>query len=122
MNYQLIIVAAITMLLLDFIYLSSLSNVYSEMIASIQRTAMNIKFEGAVLCYIFLVFGLYYFILSEQRSPFDAFLLGLIIYGVYEATTYATLKKWPFHLVLIDTLWGGVLLALTTVITYHLVK
>ena len=122
MDYQLIIVAAITMLLLDFVYLSTFAKVYSETVASIQRTVMNVKFEGAVLCYIFLIFGLYYFILSDNRSPFDAFLLGLVIYGVYETTTYAILKKWPFYLVLIDTLWGGVLFALTTIITYHLVK
>ena len=43
MDYQLIIVAAITMLLLDFVYLSSLSKVYSETVASIQRTAMNVR-------------------------------------------------------------------------------
>ena len=83
---------------------------------------MNVKFEGAALCYIFLIFGLYYFILSENRSAFDAFILGLVIYGVYETTTYAIFKKWSFHLVLIDTLWGGVLFALTTIITYHLLK
>lgn len=122
MDYQLIIVTAVTMLLLDFVYLSTLAKVYSETVVSIQRTVMNVKFEGAALCYIFLIFGLYYFILSENRSPFDAFLLGLVIYGVYETTTYAIFKKWPFHLVLIDTLWGGVLFALTTIITYHLVK
>ena len=122
MDYQLIIVAAITMLLLDFVYLSTFAKVYSETVASIQRTVMNVKFEGAVLCYIFLIFGLYYFILSDNRTPFDAFLLGLVIYGVYETTTYAILKKWPFYLVLIDTLWGGILFALTTIISYHLVK
>ena len=53
MDYQLIIVAAITMLLLDFVYLSTFAKVYLETVASIQRTVMNVKFEGAVLCYIF---------------------------------------------------------------------
>jgi uncharacterized membrane protein len=110
------------MLLLDFVYLSSVTNAYSDAIASIQRTVMTIKYEGAALCYIFLVFGLYYFILSEDRSPYDAFWLGIVIYGVYEATSYAILKKWPLNLVLIDTLWGGILLALTTIITYHFTK
>ena len=122
MDYKTIIIAAITMLLLDFVYLSSVTNAYSDAIASIQRTVMTIKYEGAALCYIFLVFGLYYFILSEDRSPYDAFWLGIVIYGVYEATSYAILKKWPLNLVLIDTLWGGILLALTTIITYHFTK
>jgi len=117
-----IFVSGIIMLLLDFIYLSSVTKAYSEQIAKIQRTAMNIKLEGAALCYFFLIFGLYYFILKDHKSPFDAFLLGLIIYGVYETTSYALFKKWSLQLVAIDTLWGGVLFALTTIFTYELVK
>jgi uncharacterized membrane protein len=117
-----IFVSGIIMLLLDFVYLSSVTKAYSEQIAKIQRTAMNIKLEGAALCYMFLIFGLYYFILKENKSPFDAFLLGLVIYGVYETTSYALFKKWSLHLVAIDTLWGGVLFALTTIFTYELVK
>ena len=50
------------------------------------------------------------------------FVLGFIIYGIYELTNHATIKNWPLFMVFIDTLWGGVLFALTTIITYHLVK
>ena len=121
MYLLLIFVAGIIMLLLDFIYLSSLSKTYSDQVATIQRTVMNVKMEGAALCYLFLIFGLYYFILKDNKSPFDAFLLGLVIYGVYEATTYAIFKKWPFNLVIIDTLWGGVLFALTTILSYEII-
>ena len=121
MDLLLIFVAGVIMLLLDFVYLSSLSKTYSDQVAAIQRTVMNLKMEGAALCYLFLIFGLYYFILKDNKSPFDAFLLGLVIYGVYETTTYAIFKKWPFNLVIIDTLWGGTLFALTTLLTYEFV-
>lgn len=122
MDLLIILVAGIIMLLLDFVYLSSLSKTYHDQVATIQRTVMNVKTEGAALCYMFLIFGLYYFILKDHKSPFDAFLLGLVIYGVYETTTYAIFKKWPFYLVLIDTVWGGTLFALTTILTYEILK
>ncbi len=122
MDLLLIFVAGVIMLLLDFVYLSSLSKTYSDQVAAIQRTVMNLKMEGAALCYLFLIFGLYYFILKDNKSPFDAFLLGLVIYGVYETTTYAIFKKWPLNLVIIDTLWGGTLFALTTLLTYEFVN
>lgn len=121
MDLLTIFVSGIIMLLLDFVYLSSLSKTYSDQVAAIQRTVMNLKMEGAALCYLFLIFGLYYFILKDNKSPFDAFLLGLVIYGVYETTTYAIFKKWPLNLVIIDTLWGGTLFALTTLLTYEFV-
>jgi uncharacterized membrane protein len=50
----------------------------------------------------------------------DAFLLGIVIYGVYETTSYALLKKWKLSIVLMDTLWGGVLFGLTTALVYSL--
>ena len=42
--------------------------------------------------------------------------LHLCIYAVYELTNYTLLEKWTLKTVIIDTLWGGVLFALTTFI------
>ena len=55
-----------------------------------------------------------YFIIIPKKSHIDAFVLGLVIYGVYEGTNYAILKKWPLKIVIMDTLWGGILFALTS--------
>jgi uncharacterized membrane protein len=35
--------------------------------------------------------------------------LGLMAYGTYEFTNYATLRDWSIEQVAVDTLWGGVL-------------
>jgi uncharacterized membrane protein len=117
-------IAAITVvvLALDFMYISATRNMFEVQIADVQRVALQMRPLGCILCYILLVFGLYYFIVREHRPVFDAFLLGLVIYGVYETTSYALLKKWKWNIVLMDTLWGGVLFALTTFITYKVVK
>jgi len=116
-------IAAITVvvLALDFIYISGTRSMFEIQIADVQRVALQVRPLGAVLCYLLLVIGLYYFIVREHRPVFDAFLLGLVIYGVYETTSYALLKKWRWNIVLMDTLWGGVLFALTTFITYKVV-
>jgi uncharacterized membrane protein len=36
-------------------------------------------------------------------------LLGLMAYGTYEFTNYATLRDWSIQQVVIDTTWGGIL-------------
>jgi uncharacterized membrane protein len=106
------------LLFFDFIYISATKNAFELQIAAVQRVSLQLRPLGAIVCYIFLIFGLYYFILREHRSIMEAFLFGLVIYGVYDSTTYAVLKKWDIKLAIMDTLWGGVLMALTTFFTY----
>lgn len=122
MNFILkkIILPAVVLLSLDFIYITANRSAFENQIIEIQRVALNVRIWPAIFCYIFLVFGLYYFILRTNRSIFEAFLFGLVIYGVYETTTYAILKKWKLNIAIMDTLWGGTLMALTTAIIYAL--
>lgn len=108
------IVTAIIMLLLDSLYLSTFSNFFNNIVTQVQGSKIKFKIVGAILCYIFLIFGLNYFIISANKPLSDAFLLGLVIYAVYETTSYALLDKWPFSSVVIDSLWGGILFTLTT--------
>ena len=115
-----LVLPGIILLVLDFIYISASKSMFENQIIEIQRVALNVKIPGAVACYAFLIFGLYYFILRTHRSVLDAFLLGIVIYGVYETTSYALLKKWKLSIVLMDTLWGGVLFGLTTALVYSL--
>jgi uncharacterized membrane protein len=117
-------ITAITFILLalDFIYITLNRNMFEVQVADVQRVSLQMRPFGGVLCYIMLVIGLYYFIVREHRPIFDAFLLGLVIYGVYEGTTYALFKKWKLNIVFMDTFWGGILFALTTFITYKVVK
>lgn len=115
-----LIVPATILLVLDFIFLGANQKMFENQIISVQRTALQMKPLGAIACYIFLILGLYYFIIRRRRSIGEAFLLGLIIYGVYETTTYSLLKNWNIHTVMVDTLWGGVLFGFTTFLTYHI--
>lgn len=115
-----IIISAIIMLLLDSAFIYGSSNLFSSQIIAVQLSPIQLNIASAIACYFFLIFGLYYFILREHKSIFTAFLLGVVIYGVYETTTFALLKNWKLTTVLMDTTWGGVLFATTTYLTYFL--
>jgi uncharacterized membrane protein len=113
-----VLISAIVMLLLDFIYLSIFANFFNQLIKSIQGSEIKFNILGAVICYILLIGGLNYFIISKKKSISDAFILGVVIYGVYESTNLAIISKWSMKALALDTIWGGILFALTTKITY----
>jgi uncharacterized membrane protein len=114
-----IILTSIVFLLLDSIYLYTFGEFFNNMIDKIQAKRIKFRLSGAIGCYFLLIAGLYYFILNKKRSVKDAFLLGILVYGVYETTNYAILSEWSPKAILLDTLWGGILFALTTSITYN---
>lgn len=102
----------ILLLLFDAPYLYFIGPYYKNMIETIQKTSMSVDKYSAILCYILLTLGLYIFIVRKKATLFEAFLLGFIIYGVYETTSYALIKKWSPQILIIDSIWGGCLFAL----------
>ena len=106
--------SAIIFISIDFVYLNVMKGYFSNQIQSVQGSPIKINYLGAALCYIFLIAGINYFIIKPRKSVNEAFLLGIVIYGVYETTNYALLKDWSILSVIIDTLWGGLLFASTT--------
>ena len=118
--YQEVIVSALIMLGLDTTYISTIKEEYLKQIENIQTVKPRVNMVGVLLSYIFLIFGINYFILQKNASLLDAFLFGIVIYGVYDATAYALFSKWSIKLAIIDTLWGGILMMTTAYLTYKL--
>lgn len=112
----LFLISAILFVVIDFIYLNLIKKYFENQVNTVQGSQLQVNFLGVILCYIFLIFGLNYFIIKSKRSAYDAFLLGILIYGVYETTNYALFKKWSIFTVILDTLWGGTLFAIVTFI------
>ena len=112
----LMLISAIVFITIDFIYLNMMKDYFDNQIKKIQGTKIEMNFLGAALCYIFLIYGLNYFIIKPRKTVSEAFLLGLVIYGVFETTNYALFKNWSIITVIMDTLWGGLLFASTTYI------
>jgi uncharacterized membrane protein len=118
--YSELAISSLVMLGLDATYISLIKEPYLQQIENIQTTKPSVKMVGVLLSYAFLIFGINYFILQKKASLIDAFLFGIVIYGVYDATAYALFTKWSTNLAIIDTLWGGILMMTTVYLTYTL--
>ena len=117
-NISKILFTFVVFVAIDSAYLISMKGYFDEQIKQIQGSGIQMNLYAAILCYISLVFGLYYFIIKDNKSLYQAFLLGLVIYSVYEFTTWSLLKNWKMQTVIIDSLWGAILFTLTTAIVY----
>jgi len=109
-----LLVSAIVMVTIDYFYLYIFKGYFSNQVKNVQGSPLSMNYLAAAICYIFLILGLNYFIIKPRRSVQDAFLLGLVIYGVYETTNWALFKNWSVFTVILDTLWGASLFAATT--------
>jgi len=109
-----ILFTAIIFVCIDSLYLTLMSSYMLNQVKSVQGSPLKMNFLAAIMGYLFLVFGIYYFIIKPKRSVRDAFLLGVVIYSVFELTNLAIFKNWSILTVLLDTLWGGVLFGTTT--------
>lgn len=107
---------------LDYVYFTFIGKITKDLIFNIQKSKMELNVYAAALCYLFLILLSYCFIIQKRASLNEAFLLGFLVYGIYETTNMALLKDWSLKLAIIDTLWGGLLLTLTTYIYRIFIK
>ena len=112
-NFLLIL---IIMLGVDSIYLKLISNYFNNQIKQIQGSIIKLDIFSAILCYLFLSIGFYHFLVKTKSTNMDAFILGLVIYGVYETTNKAIITNWKWESVILDTIWGGILFSLVKII------
>lgn len=75
-----------------------------------------LRIVPAALFYLGYVAGVLWFVSVPALRTGDAIaaliggvLLGLLAYGTYEFTNYATLRDWSWEQVVVDTTWGGLL-------------
>ena len=117
-----IIISAIVMLTLDIVYLNLFKGYFNKVVTNIQGSPIELDYYATIGCYIVMVLGINYFILRENKGYVDAFFLGLLIYSVFDLTTKAILKNWEYKAVVIDSLWGGTLFAITTIVTKKIIE
>lgn len=120
MNLSSWVIYLLVFLGIDMIYLTSVSSHFNNVIMTIQGSKISLDYFSAFLTYLSMAFGLYYFVLREHKSIFDAMIFGLIVYSVFEFTNKSILKKWDWTTVFMDTIWGGILFSLVTYIVYKL--
>lgn len=99
-------------LVMDFIWIQSNFTMYNNSVMKIQNKPIAFRMMPAIIAYGLLVLNIVYILipltkkLSNIKRSLVFAISGLVIYGVYNATTYAIIENYPLHVAIIDTLWG----------------
>jgi uncharacterized membrane protein len=115
-------VSSALLLVVDGLYLYNIGiSIFKANVELIQNAPLKANVYGAILSYVCVIGALNYFIILQNKSPLDAFILGIFLYGVFDMTNFAMFTKYSWKTAISDTLWGGTLFAFTTWVTYKLV-
>jgi uncharacterized membrane protein len=113
-----IVVVVFVVLIVDGIWLRLQRQMYRETIRKTQKKELSMRFSGAALSYVCIIFLIVF--LSETietssiwQSALYGFLLGLATYGVFNGTNVAIFKDYSTKTAVVDSMWGGTLFALT---------
>lgn len=110
MNTILQILGLATMIvILDLPWLFIQGSWVQEIIRDIQvDRSMNVRLWGGIPVYVALAY-----LVTQVSSVPRAFFMGMCVYAVYDFTQVVTFDKYPIGFAVADSLWGGLLMALT---------
>ena len=128
MFLKLYLIAFITFLAVDMVWLVLIAkNFYAKYLGALMSPTVN--WTAAIVFYLLFIVGVVVFVVSpamKQQSWSHALLFGalfgLITYATYDLTNLATLKNWPLIVTVVDMIWGTVLSAAVSIITYFIAQ
>jgi uncharacterized membrane protein len=87
--------------------------------------AKNPNLVAALIFYLIFIAGLVFFVITpalEKKMWIQVLIagafFGLVTYATYDLTNLATVKDWPLMITIIDLIWGMVLSASVSIVTY----
>lgn len=122
------LIALVVFLFIDLVWLGVIAaKMYRKFLGFIMSDQVN--WTAAILFYLVFIGGLVFFVIQpaiEKQSLTYAIgagaFLGFLCYATYDLTNLATLKNWPLTITVIDLIWGSVLSASVSAITYWIVQ
>jgi len=126
MFLKLYLIALPVFFVIDIMWLGLVAkNFYAKQIGFLMKTDVN--WAAAIIFYLLFIVGLVLFVIVpslEKHSWTNALLFGilfgLITYATYDLTNLATIKDWPLLVTIVDLIWGMVLAALVSVISFFI--
>jgi uncharacterized membrane protein len=126
MFIRLYLIALPVFFAIDMIWLGLVAkNFYAQQIGFLMKSEIN--WSAAIVFYLLFVTGLVVFVISPafEKSSWEfalssGALFGLITYATYDLTNLATVRDWPLLLTVVDLVWGTVLAASVSVISYFI--
>jgi uncharacterized membrane protein len=128
MFFKLYAIALPVFFAIDMLWLGVIAkNFYRSQLGGLMKADIN--WVAAILFYVLFIAGLIVFVIApavEKHSWATALmtgaLFGLITYATYDLTNLATLKDWPLAVTIADLVWGAVLAAAVSTITYFVAQ
>lgn len=111
---------------IDMVWLGLIAkDFYRAQIGTLMKSDIN--WTAAIIFYLLFIVGLVLFVITpavEKGSWTHALLFGalfgLVCYATYDLTNLAVAKDWPLLVTIVDLVWGAVLAASVSVITYFI--
>lgn len=128
MRLKLFAIALPVFFALDMVWLGMVAkDFYAAQVGGLMKTDVN--WWAAVLFYLIFIGGMVYFVIAparEKRSARHALSVGaaygFITYATFDLTALALLKDWPLFITVVDLIWGTVLSASVSTITFAIAK
>lgn len=128
MFVKLYLIALSVFLAIDMVWLTLVAkNFYAKYIGYLM--AKNPNLTAAFIFYLIFIAGLIFFVVIpaiDKKSWMQALLtgafFGLVTYATYDLTNLATVRDWPLIITIVDLIWGTVLSASVSLITYFIAR
>ena len=109
---------------IDMLWLGLIAkDFYAKQIGGLMKP--NINWTAAIIFYLIFIAGLVVFVImpavvknSWSHAVLMGALFGFVCYATYDLTNLAVARDWPVFVTIIDLIWGAVLAASVSVITY----
>lgn len=111
---------------IDMLWLGVIAkNFYRSQIGTLMKS--NPNWTAAIIFYLIFIAGLVVFVIApavEKASWMHALLFGalfgFVCYATYDLTNLAVAKDWPLLVTIVDLIWGAVLAASVSTVTYFI--
>lgn len=113
---------------IDMVWLGVVAkNFYRAQIGALMTS--NVNWIAAIVFYLIFISGLVVFVIEPAVTKgnwshallFGA-LFGLVCYATYDLTNLAIAKDWPLLVTIVDLVWGAVLAASVSIISFFIAK
>ena len=128
-NLKVIVLSIVLFLVLDALFIGAFMKDWQSLLLRVQGEKMEVRMGSAIGAYVLMVVAWVYFVYrpylvhkSIGQAVKTGAMLGFVIYGIFELTNFAIIKKWNMKFVLLDTFWGAILYALVSYFTLSLLK
>lgn len=98
---------------------------YREQIGFLLKA--EVSWAAAIIFYLIFIAGLVVFVIAPAvekglwaHALFFGALFGFVCYATYDLTNLAVTKDWPLLVTIVDLVWGAVLAASVSTITFFI--